>query len=60
MMDEKINKLWAVTDQAEEQLKVCKQALEMAKRQLVEAKEKYRNLPQKQQEHLQVNDTELL
>jgi dsDNA-specific endonuclease/ATPase MutS2 len=58
-MDDKINKLQAATDEAEEQLKVCQQALDMAEQQLSDVKNKYRNLPQEEQERLQVNDTEL-
>jgi hypothetical protein len=58
-MEDKIAKLQAATDEAEAQLKVCKEALELSEQQLFQAKEKYRNLPQEEQERLQVNDTEL-
>ena len=58
-MDEKIAKLQAATDEAGEQVKVCQEALDLAEKQLAEAKEKYRNLPQEEQETLQINDTEL-
>jgi chromosome segregation ATPase len=58
-MDDKISKLQAVTDEAEEQVKVCKQALDLAETQLNQAKQRLKSLPQEEQELLQVNDTEL-
>jgi hypothetical protein len=58
-MDEKIAKLQAATDEAEAQVKVCREGLDLVEKQLEEAKEKYRNLPQEEQESLQVNDTEI-
>ena len=74
MMDEIITKLQYATDEAESDLKVCKEALDLSERLLYEAKEKYRSQAQHQlhqQQHkedndssgidnnLQVNDTEL-
>jgi hypothetical protein len=58
-MDENIIKLQAATDEAEAQMEVCTEALKLADTQLKEAKEKYRNLPQGEQESLQVNTTGL-
>jgi chromosome segregation ATPase len=58
-MEEKIAKLQAATDEAEENLKVCKQALDMAEQQLADVKARYQELPREEQEKLQVNDTEL-
>ena len=58
-MDEKITKLQAATDEAEEQMKVCKEALDMTEKQLAAAKAKYKELPMEEQEKLQVNNTEL-
>ena len=58
-MDEKIAKLQAATDEAEQNLKVCADAVSLAETQLAQAKERLRNLPQEEQETLQVNDTEL-
>ena len=74
LMDEVIIKLQSATDEAESDLKVCKEALDLSERLLYEAKEKYRSqaqhqLHQQQQKedndssgidnNLQVNDTEL-
>jgi len=59
IMDEKITKLQAATDEAEEQMKVCKEALDMTEKQLAAAKAKYKELPMEEQEKLQVNNTEL-
>lgn len=56
---EKIAKLQAATDEAEAQVQVATQALNMASQQLVDAKAKYKSLPQSEQETLQINDTEL-
>jgi len=58
-MDDKIAKLQAATDEAEEQVKVCKQALDLAETQLNQAKQRLKSLPQEEQEKLQVNDSEL-
>ena len=58
-MDEKIEKLKAAADEAEAQVKVCKEALDTAAQQLATAKAKYKSLPIEQQNNLQVNDTEL-
>jgi hypothetical protein len=58
-MDDKTTKLQAATDEAEEQVKVCKQALDLAETQLNQAKQRLKSLPQEEQEKLQVNDTEL-
>lgn len=58
-MEDKIAKLQAATDEAEKQVEVCRQALEMAEKDLSDAKAKYRQLPMEEQEKLQVNDTEL-
>jgi Cdc6-like AAA superfamily ATPase len=58
-MEDKIAKLQAATDEAREQMKVCRQALDLAEQQLHEAKAKYKVLPQEEQEKLQINDTEL-
>jgi len=49
-MDEKIAKLQFATDEAEADLKVCKEALEISERLLYEAKEKYRSQAQHQQQ----------
>ena len=49
-MDEKIAKLQFATDEAEADLKVCKEALELSERLLYEAKEKYRSQAQHQQQ----------
>ena len=57
--EEKIAKLEAATKEAQSQVLVAKQALDMATQQLSDAKETYRNLPISDQERLQVNDTEL-
>ena len=67
MMDEIITKLQFATDEAESDLKVCKEALDLSERLLYEAKEKYRSQAQhqlhqqqqKEDNNLQVNDTEL-
>ena len=74
MMDEIITKLQFATDEAESDLKVCKEALDLSERLLYEAKEKYRSQAQHQHHqqqqkedndssgidnNLQVNDTEL-
>ena len=73
-MDEIITKLQFATDEAESDLKVCKEALDLSERLLYEAKEKYRSQAQHQHHqqqqkedndssgidnNLQVNDTEL-
>ena len=63
-MDETIAKLQAATDEASTQLRVCKQALEVAATELAKAKDKYRALNAQLQESgdaddLMVNDTEL-
>mmetsp|Transcript_25479 Transcript_25479/g.41837 ORF Transcript_25479/g.41837 Transcript_25479/m.41837 type:complete len:100 (+) Transcript_25479:56-355(+) len=58
-MDEKLAKLQAMTDEAEAELKVCKNALDVAEQQLAQTKMKYKTLPADEQERLQVNDTEL-
>lgn len=58
-MDEKISKLQLVTNEAEEQMKICKAAFDESEKQLTEAKEKYRSLPKDKQETLKINDTEL-
>ena len=58
-MDDKIAKIQAATDEAEENVKVCKQALDLAETQLNQAKQRLKSLPQEEQEKLQVNDTEL-
>jgi hypothetical protein len=49
-MDEKIAKLQFATDEAEADLKVCKEALELSERLLYEVKEKYRSQAQHQQQ----------
>ena len=67
LMDEVITKLQYATDEAESDLKVCKEALDLSERLLYEAKEKYRSQAQhqlhqqqqKEDNNLQVNDTEL-
>lgn len=58
-LEEKIAKLEAATKEAQSQVLVAKQALDMATQQLSDAKERYRNLSISDQERLQVNDTEL-
>lgn len=58
-MDNKVTKLQAATDEAEEQIKVCKQAVDMTEQQVAEAKAKYKDLPMEEQKKLQVNETEL-
>jgi hypothetical protein len=58
-MDDKIARLQAATDEAGEQVNVCKQALDLAGTQLNQAKQRLKSLPQEKQEKLQVNDTEL-
>lgn len=59
-MEDKIAKLQAATDESEENMKVCQQALEMAEQQLADVKAKYyKELTKEEQEKLQVNDTEL-
>ena len=58
-MEDKLAKLQEATDLAEHQLMICKDALDKATKDLAEAKEKYRNLPQEEQESLQINATEL-
>ena len=58
-MEDKIAKLQAATDESREQMTLCKEALDLAEKQLKDAKEKYRNLPKEEQESLQVNDTEI-
>lgn len=58
-MEDKVAKLEAATEEAKEQMIVCQQALSLAEQQLNEAKQRYKSLPQKEQEKLQVNDTGL-
>ena len=58
-LEEKIAKLEAATKEAQSQILVAKQALDMATQQLSDAKETYRNLSISDQERIQVNDTEL-
>ena len=53
MMDEIITKLQFATDEAESDLKVCKEALDLSERLLYEAKEKYRSQAQHQHHHHQ-------
>ena len=52
-MDEIITKLQFATDEAESDLKVCKEALDLSERLLYEAKEKYRSQAQHQHQHHQ-------
>ena len=58
-LEQKIAKLEAATKEAQSQVLVAKQALDIATQQLSDAKERYRNLSISDQERLQVNDTEL-
>lgn len=58
-MDEKIAKLKAATNEAQEQVKIHQAALDLAEQQLAAAKAKYKALSQEEQEQLQINDTEL-
>lgn len=58
-MEDKIAMLERATEDAELQVKVCRDAVEEADRSLREAKDLYRNLPSNQQETLQVSDTEI-
>ena len=58
-MDDKLAKLQAATDEAEKEVKTCKEALEEAEKKLEAAKTKYKNLPPDEQAKLQINDTEL-
>jgi hypothetical protein len=55
-MDEIITKLQFATDEAESDLKVCKEALDLSERLLYEAKEKYRSQAQHQHQHQQKED----
>jgi hypothetical protein len=57
--NDKIAKLQLATDEAEKQMTFCKELLETAEQQLTREKEKYRNLPQEEQEKLAMNETEL-
>ena len=58
-LEEKVAKLQSATDDAKIQVDVAKQALDMAQKQLADAKAKYKNLPPEEQATLQVNQTEL-
>ncbi|CAJ1945533.1 unnamed protein product [Cylindrotheca closterium] len=58
-LEEKVAKLQAATDEAKAQIPVAKQALDMAQKQLADAKAKYQSLSPEKQATLQVNDTEL-
>lgn len=58
-LEEKVAKLQAATDEAKAQIDVAKQALDMALKQLADAKAKYKSLPPDEQAAIQVNDTEL-
>ena len=58
-IEEKIAKLETATKEAEAQVNVAREALDVATQQLANCKAKYRNLPVSEQETLQVNDTEL-
>jgi flagellar motor protein MotB len=58
-MEEKIAKLQEATDLAKDELQICKEALQKATKDLEDAKDKYRSLPQSEKEALQVNATEL-
>ena len=55
----KIAKLQAATDDAKVQMDVAKRTLDAATKQLADCKAKYKNLPRREQETLQVSDTEL-
>ena len=59
ILEEKIAKLQAATDEAKIQVDVAKQTLDTARKQLADAKAKYKSLPPEEQVALQVNQTEL-
>jgi hypothetical protein len=58
-MEDKVATLQAATDEAHEQMKVCRHAMDLAEQHLQAAKAKYKALPQEEQAELQINDTEL-
>lgn len=58
-LNDKIAKLQAATDEAQAQIELAKQSLDLATQQLATAKAKYKSLPQSEQDTLQVTDTEL-
>ena len=58
-MEDKVAKLQAATDEAYRHMTDCQHAMEMAQQQLEESKRLYKDLPQHEQEQLQMNDTDL-
>ena len=58
-LDAKIAKLQAAADDAELQVKVCRDALDLANRELATAKAKYRNLTPEEQAVTTMDQTEL-